>query len=80
MTPAEIAEQGERLGNALLQLELRQQDVQRLEARNSFLEAELRRVEQHNLNLIKDAVVLKKQLSEQQPKRRARQAKASEIP
>jgi hypothetical protein len=64
MTPAEIAEMRERLGNALRDGELRQQDVQRLEARNSFLEAELRRVEQHNLNLIKDAVTLRKQLAE----------------
>src|SRR5271168_5127724 len=41
MTPAEIAEMRERLGNALLQLELRQQDVARLEARNAYLESEL---------------------------------------
>jgi hypothetical protein len=32
MTPAEIAELHERLGNALRELELRQQDVARLEA------------------------------------------------
>jgi hypothetical protein len=36
MTPAEIAEMRERLGNALRDLELRQQDVQRLEARNAL--------------------------------------------
>jgi hypothetical protein len=41
MTPAEIAEMRERLGNALLELELRQQDVARLEARNAYLESEL---------------------------------------
>jgi hypothetical protein len=48
ITPAEIAEMRERLGNALLELELRQQDVARLEARNAYLEAELKRVEQHH--------------------------------
>jgi hypothetical protein len=42
MTPAEIAEQGERLGNALRKLKLRKRDVQRLEARNAYLEGELR--------------------------------------
>jgi hypothetical protein len=78
MTPAEIAEMRERLGNALLELERRKQDVQRLEARLASLEGELRRVEQHNLNLIKDAVVLKKQLAER-PKRRGRQGEGTEI-
>jgi chromosome segregation ATPase len=79
-TPAEIAELQERLRNALLQLELRQQDVARLEQRAASAETELRRVEQHNLNLIKDVIVLKKQLAEIQPKRRGRHAKASDIP
>lgn len=51
----------------------------RLEQRAVSAETELRRVEQHNLNLVKDAIVLKKQLAEIQPKRRGRQAKASEI-
>jgi hypothetical protein len=79
-TPAEIAELRGRLDNALLKLELRQQDVARLEQRAVSAETELRRVEQHNLNLIKDAIVLKKQLAEMQPKRRARRAKAGDIP
>jgi hypothetical protein len=68
------------LRNALLQLEIRQQDVARLEQRAISAETELRRVEQRNLNLIKDAIVLKKKLAEMQPKRRARRAKAREIP
>ena len=79
MTPAEIAEMRERLGNALLELELRQQDVARLEARNAYLESELKRVEQHHTIALKDNIVLKKQLAER-PKRRTRQAEASEIP
>ena len=61
MTPAEIAEMREGLGNALLELELRQQDVARLEARNAYLESELKRVEQHHTIALKDNIVLKKQ-------------------
>jgi hypothetical protein len=60
MTPTEIAELRGRLDSALQQLELREQDVQRLEQRAASAETELRRVEQHNLNLVKDAIVLKK--------------------
>jgi hypothetical protein len=36
-----------------------QQDVARLEQRNPELENELKRVELHNLNLLKDNIVLK---------------------
>jgi hypothetical protein len=79
MTPAEIAEMRERLGNALQKLELREQDVTRLEARNAYLESELIRVERDYTNALKDNIVLKKQLAER-PNRRARQAEASEIP
>jgi hypothetical protein len=71
MTPAEIAELRDRLGNALRKLEIREQDVARLEARNSYLEAELKRAEQHHTNALKDNIVLKKQLAER-PKRRGR--------
>jgi hypothetical protein len=77
MTPAEIAEMRERLSNALLQLELRQQDVARLEARNAYLESELKRVEQHHTIALKDNIVLKKQLAER-PKRRGRQGDAGD--
>jgi hypothetical protein len=77
MTPAEIAEMRERLGNALLELELRRQDVTRLEARNAQLEAALRLEEQHHTIALKDNIVLKKQLAER-PKRRGRQADAGD--
>jgi hypothetical protein len=77
MTPAEIAEMRERLGNALLELELRQQDVARLEARNAYLESALKRVEQHHTIALKDNIVLKKQLAER-PKRRGRQGDAGD--
>jgi hypothetical protein len=74
MTPAEISELREVLRKALLQLELRQQDVQRLETRNAYLEAELKREERAHTNALKDNIVLKKQLAEMRPKRRGRQA------
>ena len=79
MTPAEIAEMRERLGNALRELELRQEDVSRLEARNAYLESELIRVERHHTNALKDNIVRKKQLAER-PKRRARQGDADDMP
>jgi hypothetical protein len=60
MSPAELADLRERFRATLLKLELREQDVARLEQRNAYLEAELRRVEQHNTNLIKEVVVLKR--------------------
>jgi hypothetical protein len=60
----------ERLGNALLELELRRQDVTRLEARNAQLEAALMLEERHHTIALKDNIVLKKQLAER-PKRRA---------
>jgi hypothetical protein len=50
----------ERLNGALLQLELRDQDVARLESRNVYLERELKRVERHNLNILKELIELKK--------------------
>jgi hypothetical protein len=49
----------ERLHDALLKLELRDEEVARLTARNHQVENELKRVEQHNLNLLKDNIVLK---------------------
>jgi hypothetical protein len=77
MTPVEIAELRERLGNALLKLKLREQDVARLEARNAYLELELQRVERDHTNALKDNIVLKKQIAEANPrKRRGRPAEA----
>jgi hypothetical protein len=51
----------ERLHNALLKLELQEQEVARLTARNHWLENEMKRVEQHNLNILKDLIVLRKE-------------------
>jgi hypothetical protein len=70
MTPAEIAEMRERLGNALLKLEMREQDVARLETRNSFLEAELQRVDREYTNALKDKIVLQKQIAQDRPRKR----------
>jgi hypothetical protein len=46
--------------NALrMKLQLREQDVARLTARNHYLENELRRVEQYNLNILKEIIGLR---------------------
>jgi hypothetical protein len=62
------------LHNALSKLELRNQDVERLEARNAYLEGELRLEHQHHTNAIKANIVFKKQLAEimQKPAKRRR--------
>jgi len=54
----------ERLQAALLKLELREQDVARLDARNAHLESELKRLEQHHTNALKEVVVLKRELAQ----------------
>ena len=61
---AEIEGMRERLHNALLKLELREEDAARLETRNVYLEGELRLEHQHHTNAIKANIVLKKQLAE----------------
>ena len=43
------------LHNLLVELELRNQDVARLEARNACLEAELKRLEQHHTNSLRES-------------------------
>ena len=55
----EIAELHEKLHDALLKLELRKQDVARLTARADHLEVELKRLEQHHTNALKEVAVLK---------------------
>jgi hypothetical protein len=80
MTPTEIAEMRGRFDNALLKLELREQDVARFDARNAYLEAELKRVEHLYHNALKDKIVLQKQLEEGSKRRRTRQTGGSDIP
>ena len=58
------------LRNALLKLELRQEDVARLKQRNAYLEGELKLQEQYLTNALKDNIVLKKQLAEMPAKLR----------
>jgi hypothetical protein len=59
-----------RLRGALLKLELREQDVARLEQRNAYLEGELKLQERHHTNALKDNIVLKQQLAQARAKRR----------
>ena len=51
------------LHNALLKLELREQDVAWLEQRNAYLEGELKLQGQHHTNALKEVVVLKQELA-----------------
>jgi hypothetical protein len=69
---AEFAAIRERLHNALLKLELREQDVTLLEQRNAYLEGELKLQGQHHTNALKEIVTLKQQLLQQAEKRRHR--------
>jgi hypothetical protein len=63
----------DQLHNALLKLELREQDVQRLEQRNAYLEGEeLKLQAQHHTNSLKDLITLRQQLAETPAKRRPR--------
>jgi hypothetical protein len=59
----------ERSRNALLKLELREQDVARLEQRNAYLAGELKLQGQHHTNALKDVITLKRQLAEKPAKR-----------
>jgi hypothetical protein len=61
---ATFVEMRDKLHNASLKLEMREQGVQRLEARNAYLEGELKRAERDHTNALKDNIVLKKQLAE----------------
>ena len=68
--PADLAELHERFRATLLKLELREQDVARLSARNAYLERELQLQEHHHTNALKEIIVLKQQLAAQKPSRR----------
>jgi hypothetical protein len=69
---AAFADMRDRLHNALLKLELREQDVRRLEQRNAYLEGELKLQTQHHTNSLKELITLKQQLAETPAKRRSR--------
>jgi hypothetical protein len=47
-----------------VEIELQNQDVARHEARNAYLEGELRLEHPHHTNVLKANIVLKKQLAE----------------
>jgi hypothetical protein len=57
---AMVAAMREKLHDALLKLELRDEEVARLAARNHQVENELTRVEQCNLNILKELIELRK--------------------
>jgi hypothetical protein len=54
----------DKLHNALLKLEIRDQDVARLEQRNAYLESELKLQGQHHTNALKEVVMLKQELAQ----------------
>lgn len=56
-------EQRRNLHNALLKIELRDEDRARLEKRNAYLESELKRMEQLHTISLKEIVVLKQSLA-----------------
>jgi len=61
------------LHKALVKLEVRDQDVARLETRNAYLEGELKLQERHHTNRLKEVITFRQQLAEKKPaKRRSR--------
>jgi hypothetical protein len=56
------------LHNALVKLDVREQDVARLETRNAYLESELKLQDRHITNTLKEVITLRQQLA----KRRSR--------
>jgi hypothetical protein len=53
-----------------LKLELREEDVARLEQRNAYLEGELKLQERHHTNALKEVITLKQQLAKKRPAKR----------
>jgi hypothetical protein len=64
---AAFADMRDRLNNALLKLELREQDVKRLEQRNAYLESELKLQERNHTNRLKELITLRQQLAKRPP-------------
>ena len=54
----------DKLHNALLKLELREQDVARLEQRNAYLEGESKLQGQHHVNALKEVALLERELAQ----------------
>jgi hypothetical protein len=51
------------LHNALVKLNVREQDVARLETRNAYLESELKLQDRHITNTLKEVITLRQQLA-----------------
>ena len=62
----------DRLQNTLLKLELREQDVTRLEARNRYLESELVRLEWEATQAVKDRIIARREAAKSAPPPRRR--------
>jgi hypothetical protein len=60
----------EKLRNALLKLERREQDVARFEARNTHLEGELKLQERHLTNSLREVGTLEQRLAKKKPAKR----------
>ena len=56
----------EKLHNAMMKLELRDEAIKRLETRNAYLESELKLQEQHLTNTLKEVITLRQQLATKQ--------------
>jgi hypothetical protein len=59
-----FVEMRDKLHNASLKLERREQDVARLEQRNAYLEGELKLQAQHHTNALKEVIMLKRELAQ----------------
>lgn len=66
----------DKLQNALLKLELREQEIARLEARNAFLESELIRLERQATDAVKDRIIARREAAAhlQAPAKRPRRS------
>jgi hypothetical protein len=53
----------EKLHTASLKLELQEQKLARLEIRNAYLEGNLKKLEQHHTNALKEVVMLKQEVA-----------------
>jgi hypothetical protein len=68
--PADVAALRERFRKISLDLELKTQEVARLEARNGDLEGKLKLLEQHHTNRLKEIVMLKQAAAQPAPVKR----------
>ena len=68
--PGGVRDMRDKLRNAVLEVERRRDDVAWLEARNAYLERELKLQEQRLTNAFKEVITLTQQLAKKKPKKR----------